>query len=416
MRSKFSHWLLATALLAIAAAPTFAAGRGWLGVTTQAISEDMRRGLDLDRDGLLVSQVEDDSPADRAGLRKGDVILSYNSRTVTEPADLRTLVRDTAPGRTAALSVWRDGERRSLTLTVGEMSVDDDSRFEVPAPPTAPRAPLSPRAPRAPRADDSRDGDRHRKTYSKDSRDGDVHRRVIINGREVPEDELEDKLKELDIKMFEGPDGKVEIKGMEGLEGMRGLEGLKELRGLKGRNGDMYFMPSHGRGRLGVRVEKLNSELSDALGAEGDAGVLVVQVLEDTPAQKAGLRAGDIIVKIEGASVDAPDELVRELDKHDGRVDIVVQRRGVRKDIQADLGARDSDLFGGGDGAARVRIAPRAPGLRGNSEPGRGARGYRWDTKAGGDDTTELREEIRQLKQELQELREQLRDQSKDKR
>ena len=121
MRSKMARWLVAATLLAMTAVPALAAGRGWLGVTTQATDDDLRRGLDLTRDGLLVNQVSDDSPADRAGLRKGDVILTYNSRTVTEPEDLRQLVRDTEPGRTASLGVWRDGSRRTLQVTVGEV-------------------------------------------------------------------------------------------------------------------------------------------------------------------------------------------------------------------------------------------------------------------------------------------------------
>ena len=396
--ARLARALFAAALLTFAALPALAAGRGWLGVTTQATDSDLRRGLDLDRDGLLVTQVEDGSPADKAGLRKGDVILSYNSRTVTEPSDLRSLVRNTEPGRSAALGIWRDGVRRSLDLTVGTMSADDEDRFDMPTPPTAPRAPGAVRAPRAPR-----DGDADR----------DVHRRVIINGREVPEDEIEDKLKDLDIKMFEGPDGKIDIEGLEGMhkmKGMRGLEGLKGLEGLRSlAEGSWQGMGSSGRGRLGVRVESLNSELSEALGAEGDEGVLVVQVLEDTPAQKAGLRAGDILVKVGGATVDSPEELVQELGKQDGSVSIRLLRKGVQKEVTAELGRRSSR----DEGDVRVRVAPRIRVYDrndGNREPGQGAKGYRWNTKDGEGESAELREELRQLREELRELREQLRE------
>jgi serine protease Do len=132
MRSKMASWCVAATLLALTAMPAFAAGSGWLGVTTQPTDEDLRRGLDLSRDGLLVNQVSQDSPADRAGLRKGDVILTYNSRTVTEPEDLRQLVRDTEPGRTVSLSIWRDGARRTLRVTVGDVSNsgDDNAGFD----------------------------------------------------------------------------------------------------------------------------------------------------------------------------------------------------------------------------------------------------------------------------------------------
>ncbi|MEQ1832857.1 MAG: PDZ domain-containing protein [Candidatus Eisenbacteria bacterium] len=385
MRSRLSHALLTAALLVTVALPAFAAGRGWLGVTTQATDTDLRRGLDLDRDGLLVNRVEEGSPADKAGLRKGDVILSYNSRSVTEPSELRSLVRNTEPGRSGALGIWRDGERRTLDFTVGAVPEgdDDDGVLAVPAPPSAPRTPRAPRAPRAPRGDD-----------------GDVHRRVIINGREVPEDEIDGKLKDLDLKIFD-KDGPVDLKGLKGLKGLGGLEGMHRLEGLA----DMQGF-STGRGRLGVRVESLNSELAEALGATGDNGVLVVQVMEDTPAQKAGLRAGDIIVKIDGASVDSPSELVKELGERDGSVSVRVLRKGVAKDLTAEIergSSRD-------EGDVRVRVAPRIRIRDGNPEPGRGPKVYRWNTNDGAGESAELREELRQLKQELRELREQMRE------
>ena len=97
MRSKLSVVALAVSLLATAATSAFAA-QGWLGVTTQSIDADQRRDLDLSRDGLFVSSVSSGSPADRAGLERGDVILSYDGRAVSEPDELRRLVRNTQPG------------------------------------------------------------------------------------------------------------------------------------------------------------------------------------------------------------------------------------------------------------------------------------------------------------------------------
>src|SRR4249919_1720652 len=106
MSSNIARWLVTASLLALAVSPLRAATQGWLGVTTQPTDADLRKGLNLTKDGLLVSQVARDSPADRAGLRKGDVILTYNSRSVTTPEQLRDQVRDTEPGRTVALGLW----------------------------------------------------------------------------------------------------------------------------------------------------------------------------------------------------------------------------------------------------------------------------------------------------------------------
>jgi hypothetical protein len=407
------RWLLSATLLAAAAVPALAAGHGMLGVTTQATDEDLRRGLDLTRDGLLVNQVFADGPAQRAGLRKGDVILTYNSRTVTAPEELRQLVRETEPGRNIALGIWRDGARRTLQVTLGEVpdSSDEDEAIEVPVPPSprSPRAPSAPRAPRAPRLEEDGDGGQ--------GETGGIHRRVIIDGKEVPEAEIDEKLGELRKQgvRIEG------LQGLRGLEGLKGLAGLKELEGLRQfeggapmAGGHTFFMPSAGRGRLGVRVEKLNDDLAQALGASGDQGVLVVEVLEDTPAQKAGIRAGDVIVRVDSDDVDSPDELVKALAGHDGaRVNLIVLRKGARREIAAELDSQSpsADREGGRSRRAeRIRIM----------EPGQGHQVYRWNTKDGargnsgrGDSDSEdsdIRTELRQLKQELRELREQLKD------
>lgn len=373
MRSKMARWLLAAALLALVTSPALAAGRGWLGVTTQSTDDDLRRGLDLTRDGLLVNQVSDDSPADRAGLRKGDVILSYNSRSVTEPEELRRLVRETEPGRTISLGIWRNGSRRTLQVEVGELPGSDDDAFETPAPPAPPTPPAPPGA-RAPRAD--RDSDHSDRS----------DRRLFINGREVPEDEIEDELKDMKIKM-------------------KGFDSFDDMHIWSDGDGARTFMAPMGlgRGRLGVRVEKLNGDLAQALGASGEKGVLVTEVLEETPAQKAGIRAGDVILRVEGDDVNDPGELVRVLGEHDGRVSIDLLRRGDRRTVEATL-------------PGRAELRSRALDLRGRRgsaeipEPGAGRRVYRGMTRDDADGNADLRREIEDLKRELQDLREQLRE------
>ncbi len=413
MRSTIHRWLLSAALLAASTAtavPALAAGRGMLGVTTQSTDEDLRRGLDLTRDGLLVNQVFSDGPAQQAGLRKGDVILTYNSRAVTAPEELRQLVRDTEPGRSITLGIWRDGARRTLQVTLAEAPDSDDDSFNVPVPamPRAPRAPRAPTAPRAPRAYDD--------DHSEHEHSGDVTRRIIINGKEVPEDEIDGKLEELGRKGIR-IDHLNGVEGLEGLGDLKDLGKLKDLAKLKGMRdfeglaptpgGSTFFMPSAGRGRLGVRVEKLNDDLAQALGASGDQGVLVVQVLEDTPAQKAGIRAGDVIVRVGSDDVDSPEALVKALGDHDGaQVNLVILRKGTRREIQADLDSRSDD-------SVRERVRTGRPERIRIMEPGQGHQVYRWKTKddaESGSDDSDLRAEMRQLKQELRELREQLRD------
>jgi serine protease Do len=96
--------------------------RGWLGVHIQSVDEDLAATLDLDAaKGALVAQVTPDSPAAAAGLKQGDVILSYNGEAIDALRDLTSKVANTAPGDDAQLVVWRDGDEVSLDVEIGQM-------------------------------------------------------------------------------------------------------------------------------------------------------------------------------------------------------------------------------------------------------------------------------------------------------
>ncbi len=96
--------------------------RGRLGIGIQPVTKELAQSFKLDStNGVVVVQVEPGSPADKAGLQVGDVILSYNGKTIDEGNMLPRLVGATKPGEQAKLDVWRKGERRSVSATVGEM-------------------------------------------------------------------------------------------------------------------------------------------------------------------------------------------------------------------------------------------------------------------------------------------------------
>jgi C-terminal processing protease CtpA/Prc len=99
--------------------------KGYLGVLMQELDEDVREGLGIEVDsGVLISGVEEDSPADEAGLKDGDVIVAFNGEKVRDPGDLRDLVRETAPGEQVEIEVVRDGQTRKIELTLGEWPGD----------------------------------------------------------------------------------------------------------------------------------------------------------------------------------------------------------------------------------------------------------------------------------------------------
>ena len=100
--------------------------RGHLGVVVQPVTEDIAASLDLsDARGVIVSQVQSGSAAERAGLKRGDVILALNGNLVTDPNSFRNEIAGTPPGRTVTLRIWRDGSEQELRPTLGEFTPEE---------------------------------------------------------------------------------------------------------------------------------------------------------------------------------------------------------------------------------------------------------------------------------------------------
>jgi len=95
--------------------------RGWLGVGIQSVSPEHAKAFELaTAGGALVASVEKDSPADRAGIEIGDIILKLDNKDVGGADDLARAVADVAPGSSAKLQVWRHGAAREMTVKLGE--------------------------------------------------------------------------------------------------------------------------------------------------------------------------------------------------------------------------------------------------------------------------------------------------------
>jgi Do/DeqQ family serine protease len=111
--------------------------RARLGVTAQSVTADLAETLSLPSvRGALVSGVEAGSPADRAGIRQGDVILAVNGREVGDSNVLRNTVASLKPGSTATVTLLRDGRETTVTATVAERPADraEGNRSEDAAP------------------------------------------------------------------------------------------------------------------------------------------------------------------------------------------------------------------------------------------------------------------------------------------
>jgi len=288
--------------------------RPWLGVSTQEITDDLRDGINYKgTGGVLVSRVVRDSPASRAGIKKGDVLVSLNSRTIDTPDELTDVVRGCKVGQSVSLVLSSDGVKRTVSAKLVEWPADDSDLYDTP---TAPEPPSAPRAPRAPR------------TYR------------------------------------------------------------------YGWGGDDFNMVFRSRGRLGVQIQNLNSDLGDALGVPGGKGVLVTSVVDDTPAAKVGIKGGDVIVAVEGVAIEDTDDLSRELRRHEGKTSITLMRRGAKRTVTPVLEERQSLNWYDG-GRHGITIAPVPPMVRINPD-------------MSDDDKAELQKQMEDLRQELKDLKQQM--------
>jgi serine protease Do len=94
--------------------------RGYIGVNLQPIDSNLAEAFTLDKNvGALVAEVVKDSPADKSGLKSGDVIVKINGQTVENPATLRSSISVIKPGEKIALSVIRNKEIKEITIVVG---------------------------------------------------------------------------------------------------------------------------------------------------------------------------------------------------------------------------------------------------------------------------------------------------------
>jgi serine protease Do len=100
--------------------------RGRLGVYIQGMNADLASSFGLpDSRGALVSKVEPDSAADRAGVKVGDVVLGVDGETIGESADLPRIIGNKQPGSKVKLQVWREGKNRDIVATLDELSAED---------------------------------------------------------------------------------------------------------------------------------------------------------------------------------------------------------------------------------------------------------------------------------------------------
>jgi serine protease Do len=215
-------------------------GSSYLGIATAEVTrENMSRYNLREPRGLVVLRVSDDSPAARAGVRTGDVILKFDGEQVTTYSKLQRLINETAPEQNVRLTISRDGREQEISVTMGR-----------------------------------------RRSGFQDL-----------------------------VQIYPRQDG----------EARRALERMQRDQGM------LAF--GWGRRRIGVGTTQLTKQLADYFGVAGGHGLLVTSVTENSPAARAGLKAGDIITAADGEKVENSGDLSRVINrKEDGAVNLTIMR------------------------------------------------------------------------------------------
>ena len=241
--------VLTGALVLLAAEKTTAENtkHGFLGVSVQRLDDDEREKAGVSH-GVQVMDVEKESAADKAGMRKGDIIQAVNGEKVRDPEDLAEIIRELTAGSAATIGIWRGGKALEIKAVLGEIGPRRNFIWH--------KAPMA--------------------------------------------------------RVFRST------------------------------------------AYLGVNLLDANAELAAYFAVPAGQGVLITAVTKGTPAEKAGLKAGDVIVQMAGKAVKESDDVHEALAalKEGDVLDITVVRHGKRQTLKAEPDhsrhQRIMRFFGGG--------------------------------------------------------------------
>jgi hypothetical protein len=234
---------------------------GWLGVTLAEVTAEKVKELKLPAErGVLITEVQPDSPAAKAGLKAGDVITELSGLRIEGAAQFRRLVGEIPPGRQVALTVWRDGKAQTLAATL---------------------------------------------TGLRTSRHAGKHFAYA----------------------WPGGEWNVPMPTMPAMPAMPAMPIMPRK----------FFAPS--TPRLGIDAEDLSGDFGKYFGAPDGEGVLVREVGAGTPAEKGGIKAGDVIIRVGGERVKTTSDLRAGLraKRESKMVEVVVIRKGAEMKLSVEV-------------------------------------------------------------------------------
>ncbi len=107
--------------------------RGWLGVAIQDLDEDLSRSFDFNGKGVLIGDVNANSPAEKGGMQPGDIVTSLNGQRTESATDLRNIVAQIKPGSKIDVLLYRDGRQKKLKFSIGERKSDTKDSVKAPS-------------------------------------------------------------------------------------------------------------------------------------------------------------------------------------------------------------------------------------------------------------------------------------------
>jgi S1-C subfamily serine protease len=333
--------------------------RGFMGIRSDSLADDEKADLKV-KNGIKVVEVVKDGPADKAGVKVDDVITSIDGRAIDSPQEVPPIVQAAGAGTAVKLEVVRDGKKQTIEVTLARHPADAE-QGQAPAPDPkapdlrervkkfldkkeeapqaeAPKQDPKPKAKPAPAPKQDEEGglafdeklmEQLQPLLDQFGIEPDQFFEKGKDGKFRLKGELQEMLKNFDFKKFFGNNEEDPIP-------------LPKKKAAPKAEAPKVEAPKAARPWLGLQPEELSDELRAQLDLEDGVGLLVADVLEGSPALKAGLKKNDILLKIDGKPVKGEDVLAKFIQtaKIGQETTLTILRKGKEQTLKATLAER----------------------------------------------------------------------------
>ncbi|HZE99256.1 MAG TPA: PDZ domain-containing protein [Planctomycetota bacterium] len=334
--------------------------RGYMGVGLADLADDDRKDLGV-KNGVKVERVVEGGPADKGGLKIGDIITTVDGRTIDTFQDMAPIMQAAGPGSSVKIDVLRAGQKSTVTVVLAAhpedlkpaeppkeqgKGGDEDLRERVKKfleKKEAPKDESKPKAkkPATPAPDEGEDGfavdedtfDQFKQLFQQFGVDPEQFFDKGKDGKYRLNDQLREMFKGFDFDKFKNliPKGEEE-------EAPAPAPKKAEPRKAEPRKAE----PKTSRPWLGLQPDDLPDELRAQLDLADGEGLLVTQVLPGSPAEQAGLKKNDILTRIDGKAVKGEEGLAAFMSgaKVGQDVTLTVLRKSKEQKIQVTIGEK----------------------------------------------------------------------------